>query len=76
MEKWFNKQSRLVQLILLLIPGVNWVIEVCIRWPQYQKKNSLIRLLLAIIATIPTGIAIGYIDLFVVLLTGKVLTLD
>lgn len=76
MEKWFNKQSRLVQLILLLIPVVNWVVEVCIRWGQWNKKSSIIRLVLAIIATVPTGIALGYIDLFVVLLTGKVLTLD
>ena len=32
MEKWFEKQSRLVQLSLLLIPGVNWVVEVLVRW--------------------------------------------
>lgn len=76
MEKWFNKQGRLVQIILLLIPVVNWVVEVCIRWPQWSKKQSLIRLILAIIATIPTGIALGFVDLVVVLLTGKVLTLD
>lgn len=76
MEKWFNKQGRLVQVILLLIPVVNWVVEVCIRWPQWSKKQSLIRLILAIIVTIPSGIAVGLIDAIVVLLTGKVLTLD
>lgn len=26
---WFNKLPRLVQIILLLIPGVNWVVEQC-----------------------------------------------
>ena len=76
MEKWFNKQERLVQVLLLLIPVVNWVVEVLIRWPQYSKKNSLPRLVLAIIATVPTGIAIGWVDAVVVVLTGKVLTLD
>ena len=76
MEKWFNKQSKLVQILLLLIPGVNWVVEVLIRWPQFLKKNSIIRLILAIIATVPTGIAIGLIDAILVLLTGKILTLD
>lgn len=25
---WFNSLPRLAQLILLLIPGVNWVIEI------------------------------------------------
>ena len=58
MEKWFNKQSQLVKILLLLIPGVNWVVEVLIRWPQFLAKNSIIRLILAIIATVPTGIAI------------------
>ena len=76
MEKWFNKQSQLVKILLLLIPGVNWVVEVLIRWPQYLKKNSIVRLVLAIIATVPTGIAIGIIDAILVLLTGKILTLD
>ena len=76
MEKWFKKQSKLVQILLLLIPGVNWVVEVLIRWPQYLAKNSIVRLVLAIIATVPTGIAIGLIDAILVLLTGKILTLD
>lgn len=76
MEKWFKKQSKLVQILLLLIPGVNWVVEVLIRWPQYLAKNSIVRLVLAIIATVPTGIAIGIIDAIMVALTGKILTLD
>ena len=76
MEKWFNQQSLLVKLLLLLIPGVNYVVEVLLRWGQWSKKQSVIRLVLAIIATVPTGIALGFIDLIVVLLTGKVLTLD
>ena len=75
MEKWFNQQSLLVKL-LLLIPGVNYVVEILLRWGQWSKKQSVIRLVLAIIATVPTGIALGFIDLIVVLLTGKVLTLD
>lgn len=28
MEKWFEKQSRLVQILLLLIPFVNWIVEI------------------------------------------------
>ena len=76
MEKWFNQQSLLVKLLLLLIPGVNYVVEILLRWGQWSKKQSIIRLVLAIIATVPTGIALGFIDLIVVLLTGKVLTLD
>lgn len=76
MEKLFNQQSLLVKLLLLIIPGVNYVVEILLRWGQWSKKQSVIRLVLAIIATVPTGIALGFIDFIVVLLTGKVLTLD
>ena len=76
MEKWFNKQSKLVKIALLLIPVVNWVVEVLIRWPHYLKKNSLIRLVLAIIATVPSGLVLAYVDAVLVALTDKVLKLD
>ena len=63
---WFNKQSRLVQLLLLLIPGVNWVTEIVVRWSAFLKKGDLIRLITAIAVTIPCGLGLvlGYIDLF------------
>lgn len=32
---WFNKQSRIVQLILLLIPVVNWIVELVVRWSTW-----------------------------------------
>ena len=62
MEKWFKKQSRLVQIILLLIPGVNWLVEVLVRWSHALRKKSLIKYLVAILVTIPTGIIIGWLD--------------
>lgn len=37
---WFNKQSRLVQLILLLIPGVNWITEIVVRWSTFFKRGG------------------------------------
>ena len=60
MEKWFEKQSRLVQIILLLIPGVNWVVEVLVRWSHALRKGSLFKYILAIIVTIG-GLAVGCI---------------
>ena len=67
---WFNKQSRLVQLLLLLIPGVNWVTEVVVRWSTWLKKPNLIRLAVSIIVTI-AGFVFGWIDLVWVLLFKK-----
>ena len=65
---WFNKQSRLVQIILLLIPGVNWITEILVRWSTYLKKGGLIRLVVCILVTIPSGIVFGWIDLVWILL--------
>ena len=68
---WFNKQSRLVQLILLLIPGINWVVEIVCRWTTWNKKGGLLRLIICVLVTIPSGIVIGWIDFVWVLLFGK-----
>ena len=60
--KWFYKQNKLVQLILLLIPVVNWVVEIGVRWSAWLKTKSLVTLIFAILVTIPSGIAIGILD--------------
>ena len=72
MAKWFYKQSFLVQLILLLIPGVNWVVEIGVRWSAYFKTNNLITLVFAIV-TIPLGMIFGWVDLVWLLLFGHLL---
>ncbi len=67
---WFNKQSRLVQLLLLLIPGINWIVEIVVRWSTWLKKPGLIRLVISIL-TIPFGMIFGWVDLVWVLLFKK-----
>ena len=67
---WFNKQSRLVQIILLLIPGINWITEILVRWSTCLKKFTLLRLIISIIVTFG-GIIVGWIDLIWVLLFKK-----
>lgn len=67
---WFNNQSRLVQLILLLIPGVNWLTELIVRWSTFAKKGGLIRLIICLIVTF-AGVFVGWLDLVWVLLFKK-----
>ena len=67
---WFNKQSRLVQILLLLIPGVNWVVELIVRWGTLAQKFNILRLIICI-AIIPCGLIFGWIDLIWVLLFKK-----
>lgn len=69
---WFNKQSRLVQLLLLLIPGVNWVTELVVRWSTWLKKPEPIRLAVCLIVTI-FGMPFAWIDLIWVLLYKRLI---
>ena len=61
MATWFNKQSRLVQIILLLIPFVNWIVEILVRWSAFLKTKSILTLIFAILVTF-FGLAIGWVD--------------
>lgn len=68
-DKWFNKQSRLVQLVLLLIPGVNWITELLVRVSRFLRTNDGKDLVVLILSVIPvTGVVLGYLDFFCVLL--------
>ena len=72
-DKWFKKQERLIRVLLLIIPGVNYVVEILLRCSTYLRRKSLVSLILAIIAIIPSGIALGIIDAIWTLLFDDVL---
>lgn len=59
---WFNGQPRIIQIILLLVPGVNWVLEILVRWSSALNRKSVISLVVAILVTF-FGLAFGWIDL-------------
>lgn len=75
MEKWFEKQSRLVQILLLLIPFVNWIVEVGVRWSHALRKGSLIKYLIAIVVTFG-GLFIGWLDMLWCLLFKHLIFCD
>ncbi len=62
MQAWFNKQSRLVQFLLLLIPVVNWLVELFVRGEKFFKEGGIVNLLMLIVAIFSFGI-LGWIDL-------------
>ena len=39
-DKWFNSQTRLVQVILLIIPFVGWLVEVLVRLSVYLRTKE------------------------------------
>ncbi len=70
--KWFSKQSKLVKILLLLIPFVNWFTELYVRWSTFLEKGGVLRLVVSIIVTV-CGLVFGWLDLIWVLLTDKLL---
>lgn len=72
MSAWFHKQNRLIQVILLIIPVVNWVVEILVRWSTWLKKGGIIRLVICLVVTI-FGVVIGWVDAIWTLLFNKLL---
>ena len=72
LAKWFYDQNLLVKLILLLIPGVNWVVEVIVRWSAWMSRPSIFTLIFAIVVTVTGGI-FGWVDLICLLIFGHLL---
>ena len=69
---WFKKQSRLVQVLLLIIPGVNWVTELVVRWSTFAKKGGLLRLIICLVVTFG-GAFVGWLDAIWMLLFDKLI---
>ncbi len=70
----FNKLPRLVQIILLLIPGVNWITEVCVRASAAVHGKAGKQILVLILAIIPpTGVLLGWVDLFSCLIQRRLI---
>ena len=67
MAKAFQKLPRLVQFLLLLIPGVNWVTEIVVRVSAVIEKADG-RNILGLILAIFVGFVFGWVDLIWVLL--------
>lgn len=68
----FTKQSKVVRIILLLIPFVNWVTELLTRWDYYLKRKTTLGLIVALVVTF-LGLPIGFIDCIAILLTDKMI---
>ena len=51
LEHQFENLPRLVQILLLLIPIVNWITEIIVRWSHASRKDSLFKYFIAIVVT-------------------------
>lgn len=72
LRKAFYSQSKLIQIILLLIPGVNWICELIVRWSKAMESRNIIDTIMALIVTI-FGLVFGWVDLIWLLLFDHLL---
>ena len=74
-DKSFLKLSRLVQILLLLIPGVSFVTGLLVRLSAVLRKPNLVNVLGLILMLASVGL-LGLLDIICVLLTKKLFLLD
>ena len=72
MDDWFHKQNKLIQVLLLIIPFINWIVEILVRWSAFLKKGGFFRLLICLVVTI-FGVVIGWLDAIWTLCTNKLI---
>lgn len=73
-DKWFNSQSLLLKAILLLIPGVNWVMELLIRLSVMLRTKSVLHIVVFIVfLCVGWGWFLGVIDFIYLLVTGHLI---
>lgn len=73
-DKWFNSQSMLLKAILLLIPGVNWVVECLIRLSVMLRTKSVVHVVVFLVfLLVGWGWFLGVIDFVYMLLTGHLI---
>ncbi len=61
-DKAFKKQPRLIQILLLLIPVVNWVTEILVRTSALIHQRNL-KTVIGFVLGLFLGFAFGWVDL-------------
>ena len=74
-DKWFEQQSLLLKIILLVIPFVGWVVEILIRVSAIIRKQSVINIVGLVIGVIG-GLIWAIVDLVFVIISGNLLLLE
>lgn len=73
-DKWFNKQERLVQVLLLIIPFVGWVVECLVRLSvAVNKKDAVSIVVFVLFLVIGWSWILCLIDLIYLALNGRLI---
>lgn len=69
----FKSLPRIIQILLLLIPVVNWITEIAVRASAAFHGKAAAQILVLIFAVLPTGVLLGWIDFFSCLFFKKLI---
>lgn len=70
-DKWFNSQSVLLKVILLLLPIVGWVVEVLVRLSVMLRTKAVIHIVVFILfVAVGWGWILAVADLIYMIFTG------
>ena len=73
-DKWFNKQSVLLKVILLIIPVVGWVVECLVRLSVMLRTKSVVHIVVFLLfLLVGWGWFLGVIDFIYMLVTGHLI---
>ncbi len=73
-DGWFNKQNRLIQIILLILPIVGWVTELLVRLSVMLRTKSIVHVVVFLLFLfLGWGIVLQIIDLLFLLFTGHLI---
>ena len=72
MAKSFQKLPLIAKIILLLIPGVNWITEIVVRISSLIEKPNLYNAIGFIICVVG-NVVFGWLDLIWIILFGHLL---
>lgn len=73
-DKWFNKQDRLLQVILLILPFVGWIVELLIRLSIMVRKMDALHIVVFILfLVIGWGWILCLIDLIYLIVKGHLI---
>lgn len=73
-DKWFNKQSRLIQVILLVIPFLGWFVELGVRLSVALRTKDIIHILVFVLfLVVGWGWILNLIDLIYLVLKGHLI---
>ena len=76
-DKWFNSQSTLIKVILLLLPVVGWICECLVRLSVMLRTKNVVHIVVFLLFLfIGWGWFLGLIDLVYLLLKGHLILAD